>query len=1001
MISNPGRSRLRLFLHTVTVAALVFGLPALHAQTTTPTPQPPANSTGTKPVAPLDPTLELSPFVVKADPDDSYGALNSNSITNFNAELGKMPISADVFTSAFMEDTNSATLEQMLSTYAAGAGIGSAGGDVSGSPVNKPMDRGGGDSVSAGIQLRGLGAAVVKQDGFMLPSAAGTGLNSNFGIERVEVINGPQSLLYGNGGGGGVINMIAKQARLGRRAEGSLKLQIDEYGHYLGQFDYTTGTRKVAFAVSLMKRELGDDRKWIGGPLEGAYLQMAFKPFANTLVRATVKQTQFNRFLQANLTLNAGSTAIDARHGLNLFLLLATDQIEKATSGPSGAGVIANGYLNWENYNSYAGAFREEVTRARLASVTTETTWKRWLATQLSLGYQDKDSRMSFGSGATFWSPNASSNPIPGEWTMGAGGTGGSAWANQPSDSRSLRFSVVLTNDLFGGRGRSQTITGVDYTKGNYANENYAYYQADANYDLVRNAAGNRIRMALPNPTWIVTNGPVKYPFFPVATQKITYRGVNYAGDVMNVTDPALVSPQNPQGVTGDDLFTHSRSISSGVFAVNFTQWNDGRLTTLAGVRYGRSDSRQLAGDAVPEINAQASRVNFSVGANYALNSWLRPYVTLSDTNNIPAILLTVPTDPLENPAGIAHSVGYEVGLKIGDERGRVSGSLAAYVVDSTNEPYNISTSVRDSINPSGINGRFRAAAGTVISVDRRSEGLQLAVTARPVSNWRSRLSAAFIKGTINSNTSYAPQYNDAFNANAAGQVTYANGTIVYVRPTYLATPGTVANAGYIPLTIAALSDPTNVYYANPDPESGLLRASNGRTILLYIHPANGAIRTGVAGRPISEMQIRGVTPPDQIVTSRAGDRTTGYPEISLSFTNTYSFREGKLKGLRVGGTASLAWRNADYYYYANGYAPNRERELYVRPNKALFELMLGYERKLTRKLTWSTQINVTNIFDDYDILLRPNTLTGYNGTPSAVYSNQPREVTWSNTLKF
>ncbi len=92
-----------------------------------------------------DETVELSPFVVEATSDKSYGALNSNSITSFNTELEKLPISADVITKAFMDDTNSTTLENMLRTYSAGAGTGSAAGDVGGIPVNQPMDRGGGD----------------------------------------------------------------------------------------------------------------------------------------------------------------------------------------------------------------------------------------------------------------------------------------------------------------------------------------------------------------------------------------------------------------------------------------------------------------------------------------------------------------------------------------------------------------------------------------------------------------------------------------------------------------------------------------------------------------------------------------------------------------------------------------------------------------------------------------------------------------------------------------
>src|SRR5438876_420335 len=95
------------------------------------------------PALAADETVQLSPFTVEATSDKSYGALNSNSITSFKAELEKLPISADVLTSTFMDDTNSTLLENMLRTYSAGAGTGSAQGDVGGIPVNQPLDRGG------------------------------------------------------------------------------------------------------------------------------------------------------------------------------------------------------------------------------------------------------------------------------------------------------------------------------------------------------------------------------------------------------------------------------------------------------------------------------------------------------------------------------------------------------------------------------------------------------------------------------------------------------------------------------------------------------------------------------------------------------------------------------------------------------------------------------------------------------------------------------------------
>ncbi|HUR56432.1 MAG TPA: hypothetical protein VM029_01895, partial [Opitutaceae bacterium] len=55
---------------------------------------------------PSDETVQLNVFEVSADRDDSYGALNSNSITRFNTELAKLPISADIYNEAFMRDVN-------------------------------------------------------------------------------------------------------------------------------------------------------------------------------------------------------------------------------------------------------------------------------------------------------------------------------------------------------------------------------------------------------------------------------------------------------------------------------------------------------------------------------------------------------------------------------------------------------------------------------------------------------------------------------------------------------------------------------------------------------------------------------------------------------------------------------------------------------------------------------------------------------------------------------
>ena len=54
----------------------------------------------------------LTPFEVLSDPDNSYGALQSNSLSVFAMDLQKMPATAEVFTQAFIDDTNSQTIEE-------------------------------------------------------------------------------------------------------------------------------------------------------------------------------------------------------------------------------------------------------------------------------------------------------------------------------------------------------------------------------------------------------------------------------------------------------------------------------------------------------------------------------------------------------------------------------------------------------------------------------------------------------------------------------------------------------------------------------------------------------------------------------------------------------------------------------------------------------------------------------------------------------------------------
>ena len=365
------RLRLRGLSPLLALACLSPVLGSLARAQPAPAPVGSTAATAAKAVKPEEEALQLNVFEVLADRDDSYGALNSNSITRFNTELAKLPISADIYNEAFMRDVNASSVEQMISSYTAGAGFSSSDGPAS-TLTAQPGDR----ASNSYIQLRGLTAPGMQRDAFMTlatfsnTGSTATGQTNNFDIERAEVIMGPQALLYGNGGGGGVVNLVSKVARFGRKPYGSLRIQTDQYGGNQGTFDYGWGSKNFAVRAAFIHQNAHSRRVNINAQLDGQYVQFAAKFFGNTTVRLVGQQTSNNRNIPSNVTFGALSAANDARNGQFLHYLLATNQINAAESGPSGGGPIAGGAINWDNVDSFFGWRFSERTVNTLGTLT-------------------------------------------------------------------------------------------------------------------------------------------------------------------------------------------------------------------------------------------------------------------------------------------------------------------------------------------------------------------------------------------------------------------------------------------------------------------------------------------------------------------------------------------------------------------------------------------------------------------------------------------------------
>ncbi len=170
----------------------------------------------------------LSPFTVDATKDDRYRAGNSVSATGLNTAIKDLPMSIQVITSEFIKDLGATDFNEALS-YAAGVNI---------SDVEAPSGGGGPDANRGGgsaersasaassstrfantVNIRGFNVPFQNRLGFRYGGVVITpdtnlalgGLLDSANMDRMEVVKGPNSLLYGIGVISGIVNVIPKK----------------------------------------------------------------------------------------------------------------------------------------------------------------------------------------------------------------------------------------------------------------------------------------------------------------------------------------------------------------------------------------------------------------------------------------------------------------------------------------------------------------------------------------------------------------------------------------------------------------------------------------------------------------------------------------------------------------------------------------------------------------------------------------------------------------------
>lgn len=193
--------------------------------------------------AATEPAVILPPFEVRAEADEGYLAQNTASGSRLNTRLKDTAAPVSVFTQEFLDDIGATDIASLSEYTVNTERVNGAVGDVSN-----------GNEFSGGtldLRVRGLPSAR------MVNFFARSGEVDTYNTERIELSRGPNALLFGLGGAGGVFNTTTKKADL-RRGTYSVTLRTGDHDALRASIDVNQPL--VAGKAALRLNVLDDSR---------------------------------------------------------------------------------------------------------------------------------------------------------------------------------------------------------------------------------------------------------------------------------------------------------------------------------------------------------------------------------------------------------------------------------------------------------------------------------------------------------------------------------------------------------------------------------------------------------------------------------------------------------------------------------------------------------------------------------------------------------------------
>lgn len=201
------------------------------------------------------PTINITAISVVEENDQTYKVQNSSSATRTNTSLKETPQAVTVIPKAVLKDIQATRLSEALDV----AGVGRA-------------NNFGGQGLTT-FTTRGFTSGEYYRNGFAINRGYPNAPDSST-VERVEVLKGASSSLYGRGDPGGTFNVVSKTPLAEQKT--TLGLTIDDEGLYRGTVDTTgslTADDSLTYRLNLMGengetyRDHVDSKRWNIAPV--------------------------------------------------------------------------------------------------------------------------------------------------------------------------------------------------------------------------------------------------------------------------------------------------------------------------------------------------------------------------------------------------------------------------------------------------------------------------------------------------------------------------------------------------------------------------------------------------------------------------------------------------------------------------------------------------------------------------------------------------------------